>query len=352
MLDFGLQLYDASTGQWFIKGAGWVTVITNTAINSSVSKSFSFYPSGTIVESTSYIGTSDGATTTYYPNGTIENHFLKTINGKYTAGDLFYQPNGTVENQNGILVTDEGNISQFEPYSQVWNLNPIKGYNDAANTFVNTQQKTLSSVGNQSNVELFTSDYGLYWFDYRGGYDNVFAELFGTQTDRQTLAMVRGAADMQDKSWGAMIEWASQSPISLQSGNQIYNEMSQAYKGGAEYAVVFNYSPNGNGTGLLQNEQFAALQKFWIHVVQNPMTTNNVTAQVALVLPSDYGWGLRNQNDTIWGLWNPDSSSRQVWNAVQSSLTKYGSKLDIVYDDPAFPTAERYQHVYYWNQTK
>jgi len=101
----------------------------------------------------------------------------------------------------------------------------------------------------------------------------------------------------------------------------------------------------------LQDEQFGAIQRFWTDVVQNPKDTNNVTAQDALVLPNDYGWGMRNQNDTIWGLWQPDNSSQQVWNALQASLSKYGSKLDIIYDDPAYPTAGRYQHVIYWNQT-
>jgi hypothetical protein len=81
-------------------------------------------------------------------------------------------------------------------------MNPIKDYNDAATIFVSTEQHTLSSIGNQSDVELFTSDYGLYWFDYKGGYNTVFAELFGGQTDAQTLALDRGAADMQDKTWG------------------------------------------------------------------------------------------------------------------------------------------------------
>jgi len=179
----------------------------------------------------------------------------------------------------------------------------------------------------------------------------VFAELFGKQIDAQTLALVKGAADLQNKNWGVMIEWANQAPITLQTGSQIYNEMRQAYEDGAEYAVVFNYSPSANGTGLLQDQQFAAIQRFWADVVQNPKDTNNVTGRDALVLPENYGWGMRNLNDTIWGLWSPDNDSQQVWSAVQSSLAKQGSKLDIVYSDPAYPTTGRYQHVYYWNQT-
>jgi hypothetical protein len=29
----------------------------------------------------------------------------------------------------------------------------------------------------------------------------------------------------------------------------------------------------------------------------------------------------------------------------------YGTRIDIVYDDPIFPVADRYPFVYYWNQT-
>jgi len=305
------------TGTWFPVGGNTTNQTTN----------------GTSVEPTQTI---------YYPNGTI----------CYTTDTtVTYEPNGTALNENGQVVTNHGNISQFEPYQQVLDANPLLNDTDAANLYLNNLQTTLSSIGNQSAVNLFTSDYGLYWFDYLGGYNAVFAELFGTQTDAQTLALVRGAADMQDKSWGVMIEPASQSPLSLQNGAQMYNELRRAYENGAEYAVVFNYSPSGNGTGLLQNEQFASIQKFWTNVAQNPKETNNVKGQDALVLPQNYGWGMRTPNDAIWGIWQPDNSSQQVWNAVQASLAKYGSKLDIVYEDPAYPTSGRYLHVYYWNQT-
>jgi hypothetical protein len=284
---------------------------------------------------------------TYYTNGTINCTF---DNGTSTIGPLNYFPDGTVQYENGTYMTDEGNISQFESYQQLWESNPIQTYAEAANDFVNTEHVALTSIGNESDVRLFTSDFGLYWFDYLSGYNTVFAELFGTQTDSETLALVRGASDMQNKSWGVMIEPASQSPITLQTGDQIYGELQQAYEDGAEYGVVFNYAPN-NTVGLLQDEQFAAIQKFWTDVVQSPKETDNVTAQDALVLPADYGWGMGSQNDTIWGLWRPDASSQQVWNSVQQSLAMYGSRLDIVYADPAYSTAGRYQRVSYWNQT-
>jgi hypothetical protein len=281
--------------------------------------------------------------TTYYVNGIIT--YLP-----YGALDtLTYEPNGTVLDQNGQSVTDAGNISRFIPYRQILNLDPLLNCTDTANEYANNLKSTLSHIGNQTNVNLFTSDYGLYWFDYLGGYNTVFGELFGQQIDEQTLALLRGAADMQGKSWGVMIEPACQTPLTLQTGNQMFNELRQTYEDGAEYAVVFNYAPNSNSSvGLLQDQQFAALQKFWVNVVQNPKTTNNVKGQDVLVLPAGYGWGMRSPTDTIWGIWRPDNSSQQVWNAVQASLAKYGSKLDIVYNEP---TVGQYKNVYYWNQT-
>ena len=70
-----------------------------------------------------------------------------------------------------------------------------------------------------------------------------------------------------------------------------------------------------------------------------------------LVLPKNYGFGLRYPEDNIWGFWSPDEKTQQVWSISQKLLSMYGLGLDIVYDDPAFPVAGKYQQVYYWNQT-
>jgi hypothetical protein len=94
---------------------------------------------------------------------------------------------------------------------------------------------------------------------------------------------------------------------------------------------------------------FQALQTFWDKVLTQPPTTPH--AEAALVLPKDYGWGMRNSNDLIWGFWGPDAKSSIIWNATQTLLGQYGSHLDIVYDDPAFPIEGNYSKVYYWNQT-
>jgi hypothetical protein len=104
--------------------------------------------------------------------------------------------------------------------------------------------------------------------------------------------------------------------------------------------------------GTLQEEHFQALERFWNEVFQNPTVIHGgVKAQAALVLPNNYGWGMRNPNDVIWGIWEPNTASSQTWTQVQSRLTQYGSKLDIVYDDSAYPIAGKYSQIYYWNQT-
>jgi hypothetical protein len=352
--DSGQETYNPATGE--------ATIVTYA--NSNVT-----------LGSVSNVTANVGLSLDYFQNGTIDcmNSTTVTYPDKTSVSivrSLIYEPDGSVLTDNSIQsmmttfpngtytftqnlppLADEGNISQFEPYQQVWDSRPLQNYSEAASDFETSWQQTLSAARNQSDVKLFTADYGLEWFDYKGGYDVVLGELGWNQSITQSIAQVRGAADMQGKSWGTMIDWQSQSPIVLQSGDQMYSEMKQSYESGAEYVVVFNYSPDNNGTGLLQDEHFAALQNFWTDVVQNSSETNNVKGQDALVLPNDYGWGMRNPSDNIWGLWQADNRSQQVWNSVQASLTKYGSKLDIIYDDPSHPTAGRYQHIIYWNQT-
>jgi hypothetical protein len=71
MLNSGMQFYSASTGQSIIKGPGWLTVNANSANNNTTNSTgvfhaFSFYPSGEIVEFTSYLTSviiSEGSTT-------------------------------------------------------------------------------------------------------------------------------------------------------------------------------------------------------------------------------------------------------------------------------------------------
>ena len=129
--------------------------------------------------------------------------------------------------------------------------------------------------------------------------------------------------------------------------------MRTAYECGAKYVILFNYAEEGRGPyGTLQPEHFEALQRFWNEVVHNPAVAHgSVKADTALVLPHNYGWGMRNSDDTIWGLWNADDKSPQVWAQLQNALEAHGLRLDIVYDDSAYPVTGLYRQIYYWNQT-
>lgn len=211
------------------------------------------------------------------------------------------------------------------------------------------------------NITSFTSDYALYWFDYIGGYDTLFAQLGWNQTESMpayprvnqqiALALLRGAATMQNKDWGAIITWKYTQPPYLDMGANVYNQMLMAYNSGAKYIIIFDYPYNltGNPYGVLTEEHFQALQKFWNQISQQ--APNSAHAETALVLPYDYGFGMRSPTDKIWGFWGPDDKSSIIWNATQTLLGKYGLGLDIIYDDPTFPVEGNYSKVYYWNQT-
>ena len=116
--------------------------------------------------------------------------------------------------------------------------------------------------------------------------------------------------------------------------------------------MIFNYPQiEGNQYGTLTEEHFAALQKLWREIQQNPRKTSETQAEAVLVLPKNYGWGMRNPNDWIWGFWGPDEKSSLIWQNSRKLLSQYGTNLDIVYEDPAFPVTGKYQQIYYWNQT-
>jgi hypothetical protein len=205
-----------------------------------------------------------------------------------------------------------------------------------------------------NSINVFSSDYALYWFDYLMGYDTIFAQVGWNHTLEQDIALVRGAATLQNKSWGTIITWKYDHPPYLDTALNIYNQMWASYDAGAEYIVLFNYPtyPEDNQYGVMTDAHFEALESFWKYIVQNPAVVHGKTkAEAVLVLPKNYGWGMRNPEDTIWALWGTDEKSEQIWTISRQLLAQYGTALDIVYDDPAFPVTGRYQQIYYWNQT-
>ncbi len=206
----------------------------------------------------------------------------------------------------------------------------------------------LEQLKNRS-LASFTADYALYWLDYLVGYDTILAEFGSNQSINQPIAMTRGAARMQNKNWGVIITWTYEQPPYLVNGTEMYDQMVCAYTSGAEYVVIFNYPQiPGNPYGVMTDEHFAALEGFWSNISGLKKSSQ---AQAVLVLPRNYGWGMRHENDLIWGIWKPDDVSAQIWNVSRTLLDSYDLSLDIVYDDPNFPVQGRYEQIYYWNQT-
>ena len=230
-------------------------------------------------------------------------------------------------------------------------------YNAETNDFLNYFNNTQSAFQElkRNGIKTFVSDYTLYWFDYLGGYDAVFAQFGANNSYVQAIEQVRGAARMQNKEWGAIVTWKYMQPPYLDSGTEIYTQMLTAYQAGAKYVILFDYPQMaGNPYGVLQDEHFAALEKFSNYVMATSKMKNlgdESKADAVLVLPSNYGFGLRRADDRIWGYWGPDDKTTQVWDTSQKLLAQYGVRLDIVYDDPAFPVTGKYEHIYFWNQT-
>ncbi len=231
----------------------------------------------------------------------------------------------------------------------------IRDYGVEAQTYVNYMQNDhdLSLLKN-STTRTFVSDYALYWWDYLGGYDVVLTQLGNNASITQEIDLTKGAAHMQGKDWGAIITWKYDEAPYLDSGEEIYNQMTLAYQAGAKYIIIFDYpSIEGNPYGVLTSDHFEAMQNFWQDIT-HPTATQTLQqsdqTKAVLVLPQNYGWGMRNAADRIW-LWGPDEHCTQIWDISRKLLDQYGINLDIVYEDSQFPVEGQYDLIYYWNQT-
>jgi hypothetical protein len=259
----------------------------------------------------------------------------------------------------GVYLFDEPGGNQIDTGG--WNEEMVQvfenasDYSDAANLFVNSISLINSTIDvKERGIPMFTSDYALYWFDYLAGYDTVFVELGWNHSTTQQIALCRGAANMQRKTWGAIIVWTYDKPPYIESGPKILQEMLTAYSAGANYVIVFNYPkyPETNQYGILTEEHFTAMKQFWDYVHASPRNTSEkVDKQVAYVLPKDYGWGMRNVADNIWGLWPADEKAPLIWENLNKLIQKYGLELDVVYDDARFNISKKYSKVYWWNAT-
>jgi hypothetical protein len=251
----------------------------------------------------------------------------------------------------GVYLRDEPGGRQIEQQEVVSNAST---YSEASQMYVAGLLSTWSmSYLKQHQVPVFTSDFALYWFDYQGGFDCVFAQIGWNASSAQHIGLCRGAAALQGKEWGALISWTYQQPPYFAGGAALYRDMVVSYDAGAKYVVVFNYPqyPQDNPYGVLDEEYFGAMAQFWLYAQSTPRDPAQTDADAVLVLPQDYGWGMRGLYDSIWGLWPPDKDCESIWQTLFQLIDQHGLRLDIVYAGTGTNLAKQYAQVYYWNQT-
>ena len=254
----------------------------------------------------------------------------------------------------GVYTFDEPGGKQFDAVEHR-PIDEAENYSDAASKYV----RSVSEEGlllwsrnfrQMGNVRLFTSDYALYWFDYKACYNVVFSQ-FGWNFSRQLhIALCRGAATAHNSDWGAVITWTYRQPPYIESPEELTRDMTLAYQNGAKYILVFNYPTNVTEYGLLTRAHLDAIRDFWNYHKVTPQPTEH-SAEIAYVLPPDYGFGFRASNDRIWGLWEPDELSSKIWDDANSLLEAHASKLDIIYETGETAITERYETLIFWNGT-
>jgi hypothetical protein len=250
----------------------------------------------------------------------------------------------------GIYVDDELGGKQLDQSENYVTVPQAANYSDAENQYQNRISYWLNYFSTYTNATpMFTSDYALYWFDYKAGYNTVFAE-FGWNISRQlNVALCRGAATAQNKEWGVMITWTYWQPPYIESGEELYKDMVLAYDNGAKYIIIFDSNEN-YAQSILKEEHLSAIEQFWQYAQANPRNSSPTSERVAYVLPESYAYGFRGPKDKIWGLWEADAFSYVLSVGSHIMLDQYGPKLDMIYED-AIQGGNTcgYGNIIYWN---
>ncbi|MGA2680814.1 MAG: NosD domain-containing protein [Candidatus Bathyarchaeia archaeon] len=268
----------------------------------------------------------------------------------------------------GVYYYDEPAGSQLDTTQIIENqtiitpTSPAKSYLDYTNYFFwlwthgsGGGLTATSSFFKSRNSSLFTSDYGLYWFDYELGYNTVLAQFGWNDSRPMQISLVRGAAAAQNQTWGAIVTWTyngtTNGGIYLEPPDQMYSDIVLAYDSGASYVAIYDSTQNYLNTTL--NPQYRTkLQEFWSYMHQNPNNYGSLKADAAVVLPQDYGIGFRNIDDSIWQNHTATHWSRQLYTDITNLVAKYKGRLDIVYSDPQFRSLiqSEYSKSLYWPQ--
>ncbi len=269
----------------------------------------------------------------------------------------------------GIYAMDEPGGSQLDqgPFKMILSED-VENAEQAADVYVYNLYRHVEYYTHPrkyENITVLTADYGLYWFDYKAGYDTILTE-FGWNHSRQLhVALCRGAANVQRGNWGMIETWTYNQEPYLTSWNELYSDLFLAYHNGAKYAVIFDHPDTDfSEYGILTEEHFVAMEDFWNYVNRNPGKHGIEKATVAYVLPEDFGYAFRNNNDKLWGKnledfdemwgeWTSVELAEKVCSDIEQLLDEYGSGLDIVYSDPEFCEIlkEKYEQLFFWNQT-
>ncbi|MDR2203276.1 MAG: hypothetical protein LBE76_03045 [Nitrososphaerota archaeon] len=254
--------------------------------------------------------------------------------GKYST----YKPDGTIILQHGATATTT--------YQKLSANRPLKTNEEIVQQITTQNTNDLNFL--KKSTTVFSSDYVLYWYNYQSGYDVILTQLGWNISLNQQISLCRGAAVTQNKDWGVIVTWRYNNPPYLDSGDEIYNQLKTSYECGAKYMVLFNFYEEdaSNPYGTLKNEHFNALKRFWRDVVENPhIKPNTIEANSVLILPKNFGGGLRWREDTVWGVFKADDTSGRIWDLTQTTLNTYGYTLDIVYDDPTYTLSPNYTNI-------
>lgn len=276
-------------------------------------------------------------------------YFFSFLAGDWQQDWVDFAQNRWGDNFLGVYLRDEPGGRQIEKREPVKNAS---SYEDAAKSYVKTISSYFSNQFlNNKNIPIFVSDFALYYYDYLAGFDTVFAEFGWNNSRTREVGLCRGAADILGKEWGAIITWTYMHPPYIGNGEEVFQDFLTAYNAGAKYVVLFDYPqyPEDNHYGILTNEHFVAMRQFWEYTLVNPSEAQAVNNRVAYIIPNYYGWGMRHLDDKIWGIWNPDEKSSIIWNNMIKLESKYGLRLDIIYDDPSTEGKRKYYQTYYWN---
>ena len=258
---------------------------------------------------------------------------------KFLAVYRFDEPGGrALDNGTHSLINEES-------------MGKTANYTLASGVFVEVLYGILSYYLYPS-PSVLTADYGLFWFDYKGGYDMVLTEFGSNNSRNMGISLCRGAAAACGKDWGSIISWTYDNTPYIESPDELYQDLILSYRNGARYSIVFDYPKNDTTYGILSAQHLAKMKDFWSYVQNNPQDYGVERGEVAYVLPSEYGFGFRNAVDHVW-IWDADSLSSKVWNDANKLLSQYGSSLDIVYDDAeTFAGIQnRYSKLFFWNET-